>query len=292
MLQCIRNINNNYAGVLSLFASLIMVGITIVYVFHTRRQANYAKESVDLLTKELKTSKQPCIVPTIIGSKGSAFEASTYTRIQLGFNVDLKNVGDAPAINVYTLADIELQISLDAAGNKKRLTAALLPVFVQALSVGDHKSVSIHFETKEVNALVEELRIKHEMNLERLRTNPTRHHYVGALLNIRVLFKNMMGQWGESIITYEIPWLQYKNPPPITTGNVNEYTIPPREIQQGDEFRAIWRSNNLSPFSYRMVKNEYVKNELNPLIEESPLLAESIKMEFQDLAIKTKDKDQ
>jgi len=29
-----------------------------------------------------------------------------------------------------------------------------------------------------------------------------------------VFFKNIMGQWWESILSHEIAWLEYKNPPP------------------------------------------------------------------------------
>jgi hypothetical protein len=49
MLELIKIINTDYAGVLSLLSSLIMVVVTIIYVGHTKRQANYAKESAELV---------------------------------------------------------------------------------------------------------------------------------------------------------------------------------------------------------------------------------------------------
>lgn len=134
MLEFIKIINSDYAGVLSLLSSLIMVVVTIIYVGHTKRQANYAKESAELVAKQMKIDKQPCIVPYVTDSCGSAWDTTDYTRMQLGFTIKLRNVGDSPAINVYTLADIELQFSEDSAGNKKLLPASLLPGFTQALS--------------------------------------------------------------------------------------------------------------------------------------------------------------
>lgn len=54
MLEFIKIINSDYAGVLSLLSSLIMVVVTIIYVGHTKRQANYAKESAELVAKQMK----------------------------------------------------------------------------------------------------------------------------------------------------------------------------------------------------------------------------------------------
>lgn len=283
MLEFIRMINNDYAGVLSLLSSLIMVVVTIIYVGHTKRQVNYAKESVDLLAKQMKIEKQPCIVPRIIDSSGSAFGTTEDTRIQLGFEINLKNVGDAPAINIYTLADIELQFTNDDEGNKKHLSAALLPKFVQALSVGEETKVHVHFETAEVKTMVKELRKAMDKNWERLRTAQTCHHYTGAKLAVRVLFKNIMGQWGESAITYEIPWLELKDPPPQKTHNLNEDTIPPKRIREGDEFRAVLTSPHIAPFSFEMVAAKRVKAILEGYTDESLWLSDILEKDFSQV---------
>lgn len=283
MLEYIKIINHDYAGVLSLVSSLVMVIVTIIYVIHTKQQAIYAKESVNLVAKQIKTSKQPCIVPLVTNSTGYAFDATDFTRIQLGFSISLKNVGDAPAINIYSLADIELQCSLDAATNKKNLSAALLPHYVQAISVGEETIINIHFETDEVKSLVKELKNTMNMNWERLKTNPSHHHYTGALLIIRVFFKNTMGQWFESKISYEIPWLEYKKPPKRKTNNLNENTIPPKQIHQGDEFKAVLVSNHLAPFSSKMTTGENVVTILRQYIDDSPWLEDAVKLEFSSL---------
>ena len=277
MLEFIKSINSDYAGVLSLLSSLVMVIVTIIYVRHTKRQAYYAKESAELVAKQIKTDKQPCVVPLVIDSYGSAWDASDYTRIQLGFTIKLKNVGNSPAINVYTLADFELQFIKDSDGNKELLPAALLPGFIQALSAEEETEINIHFETAEIKELICELRKTAEKNWERLRTNPSHNYYNGANLKIRVFFKNPMGQWCESTISYEIPWLVFKNPPPQKTHNLNENTIPPKEIHEGDEFKAVLSSHHIAPFVFAMTTEERVTDLLQKYLDESPWLLTTLK---------------
>lgn len=276
MLDFIKMINSDYSGVLSLLSSLIMVVVTVIYVGHTKRQANYAKQSAELVAEQMKTDKQPCIVPSVTGSYGSAWNATDYLRIQLNFGINLKNVGDSPAVNIYTLADIELQFTDDPNGQKKLLHASLLPSFVQALPSGDDKEIHICFETTEVKKMIRELTKAMDLNWERLRTNPSHNHYIGAKLIIHVFFKNIMGQWWESVISYEIAWLAYKNPPPQKTHNLNENTIPPRQICEGDEFEAVLSSHQLAPFTYRMTTEETLNSILRNYTEESPWLEEII----------------
>ena len=274
MLEFIRMINNDFASVLSLLSSIIMVIVTIIYVGHTRRQANYAKESVELVAKQFKTEKQPCIVPALVDSYGCAFGTTNYSRIQLGFDINLKNSGDAPAINIYAIAEIELQFTNDSDGNKSLLSAALLPNYVQAISSGEEKRVNIHFETREVNLLIKDLTKAHELNIERIRTDPSQNHYYGARLIVHVYYKNIMGQWWESTISYEISWLRYKNPPRNKTHNLNEITIPPKQIHKGDEFKATYVSDGLAPFKCKMTNDEQVRTVLKKYLDESPWLVE------------------
>ena len=96
------------------------------------------------------------------------------------------------------------------------------------------------------------------------------------MLFIRVLFKNLMGQWNESNISYEIPWLTFKNPPPQKTRNLNENTIPPKHILAGDEYRAELCSSRLALFYYRMITDEHAKSILQQYIEDSPWLIDII----------------
>ena len=171
---------------------------------------------------------------------------------------------------------IELQFSEDSAGNKKLLPASSLPGFTQALSAEEETDINIHFETSEVKALICELRKASEKNWERLRTNPSHHYYTGAKLIVRVFFKNLMGQWCESTISYEIAWLAYKNPPQ-KTHSLNENTIPPKEIREGDEFKAVLSSHHIAPFVFAMTTDKHVIDVLQGYTDESPWLSAVLK---------------
>lgn len=169
-----------------------------------------------------------------------------------------------------------MQFSEDSAGNKKLIPASSLPGFTQALSAEEETDINIHFETSEVKALICELRKASEKNWERLRTNPSHHHYTGAKLIVRVFFKNLMGQWCESTISYEIAWLAYKNPPQ-KTHSLNENTIPPKEIREGDEFKAVLSSHHIAPFVFAMTTDKHVIDVLQGYTDESPWLSAVLK---------------
>jgi len=276
MFEILKSINENYAALLSLFASVIMIVVTIIYVRHTKRQADYAEKSVETLINQIKVEKQPCIVPVVTNSYGSAFLARDYVRKQLSFEINLHNCGDAAAVNVYTIASFELQINKDKAGNKPILFASLLPSNVHAIMREETKTVSIHFETYEIESLLEELEEAMSLNWERVKKDPTRHHYEGAKLVIITYYRNVMGQWYKSSIKQELPWLEYMNPPKKKTHNINETTIPPCKINEGDEFKAVLTTEKYSPFVFEMVSEEEAVKSIKKFEDESPWIKELI----------------
>lgn len=87
----------------------------------------------------------------------------------------------------------------------------------------------------------------------------------------------ILGQWYESTISYDIAWLEYENPPKQTTNNLNENTIPPKEIHDGDVFKAVLCSNHLAPFVLSMTTEEKVIDLLQKYTDESPWLTAVLK---------------
>jgi len=65
-------------------------------------------------------------------------------------------------------------------------------------------------------------------------------------------------------------------PPQQQTYNLNENTIPPKQIREGDEFRAVLSSHQLAPFTYRMTTEDKINSILQNYAEESPWLSEVI----------------
>lgn len=270
MLEFIKTINSDYAGVFSLISSLIMVVVTIIYVGHTKQQADSAKDSVKLITEQMKKEKQPCVIPYIMESYGTAFDANNYTRVQLTFDINLRNVGDAPAINVYTLAEFELQFQKDKAGNKKRLSAALLPRFVQSLSAGEEEKIHVWFETDEIRNLIIDLAKAEELNIERIKNNPHQNPFTGGTLVVRILFKNIMGQWCESTLSHDIAWLKFTKTSFKDRKKVGESIISINQVYVGDEMEAVLTARHLAPFDYRMIDDEYVKDVLSDYGNDNP----------------------
>lgn len=274
MLELLRTINNDYSALLTLVSSIIMIIVTIVYVNQTMKQAKYAKESAELVAKQIKIDKQPCVIPEIVDSHGSAFDAGDYTRIQLGFKVTLKNIGDSPALNLFTVGEIELQFTQDSSGNLKRLPASLQPIFVQALGSGEQKEIILTFETNEIKQMMKDLQIAMDKNWDRIKNDPTRSAYNGAKIIVHVFSKNIMGQWSESVLSHDIAWLNYSNPPKQRTHNINENTLPPRKIKKGDQFSATIVSPKYAPFSFQLQSEDYVKNMLQKNTDEKELLSQ------------------
>lgn len=276
MLEFIKIINSDYASVLSLISSLIMVVVTIIYVGHTKQQADSAKDSVKLITEQMKKEKQPCIIPYVLESYGTAFDAGDYTRVQLSFEINLKNVGDAPAINVYTLAELELQFQNDDTGGKKRLSAALLPRFVQSLSAGEEKQIDVWFETNEIEALIIDLAKAKELNIERIENNPCKTPFTGGKLVVRVLFKNIMGQWCESTLSHDIAWLEFTKTSFKDRRKVGENIDSINQVCVGDKMKAILTASHLAPFNYRMIDEEYVKDVLLDYEDDNPWIVKPL----------------
>lgn len=276
-MEFLQNINNNYAAVLSLITSVLMVIVTIVYVLYTKKQADYSKKSLETVITQIKVEKQPCIVPSIIDSYGSAFKASDHTRMQLAFTIRLDNCGDAPATNIFTFAFIELQNIRKEKDEKILLKGSLLPDTVHAIVKEDSITTSLHFETREIKLLLDDLSSSMDKNWERLKTNPYLCHIHGPNIIIKVFYRNIMGQWYTSSLTKEIAWLDYIEPKARKTHNLNENTIPPKTIKEGDEYKTVLVSDKLAPFSYHMTDEETVKKYIKLCEPDNPWVDEIIK---------------
>ena len=259
MTEFLQKINTDYSGVLTLFTSIIMVIVTIIYVIYTKKQADYAQKSVDAVMTQMKVEKQPCIVPSIIDSHGTAFRTTKYLRMQLRFIVKLDNCGDAPATNIFTFAFIDLQNMKDRNGDNILLIGSLLPDVVHAIMSGQTSTSSLLFETKEIDLLLKDLSATMNKNWERLSTNPSQEHIHGPNLIIKSFYRNIMGQWFTSTLRTEIAWLDYMDKTEKKSNNLNAYTIPPQKIKEGDKYKAVLTSNKYSPFSYHMTDEETVK---------------------------------
>ena len=63
-----------YSELLSFLTSFLMLVVTAIYVYFTRKQAKSAQDAFLATVMHFKESKQPCIVPSIKRVKGRVFK--------------------------------------------------------------------------------------------------------------------------------------------------------------------------------------------------------------------------
>lgn len=124
------------------------------------------------------------------------------------------------------------------------------------------------FETSEINMLVEDLRIEHEKNVQRLRVNPYQTPYRGTVLVIEIYYRNVLGQWFKNTLRQEIRWLNDKNAKPRKTNDINENTIPPCLLNENTEFELQLVSPKFSVFSTNLVEAKEIEHKLEQYKED------------------------
>lgn len=141
----------------------------------------------------MKMSKQPLFILKIEDTRvGSVFNENG--RRQLYIYYSLKNIGDAPAISVYCCCYFELQHTTTEQ-NMKKVPIDYYPEYFHAIEVDKEEYFSLQFKTEQINYLVNDLHKEYEMNMERVRTAPSKEPYEGPILVTEIFFSNTVGQW-------------------------------------------------------------------------------------------------
>ena len=250
---------NNWTDVSMVILTGITVIIAIFSLIYTGIQVRYTKQSVEQIYNQIKTEKQPCVVPRVVDSSGVAFDTGAYTRVQFWFDLEMENVGDAPALNVFVLSSIRLNLSSDSEFEKQYLLASLLPGYIQALKGDVKENISIHYETSEVEELLHELDMASKKNIERIEKNLSHCPYIGATLIIQVLYKNIMGQWCESVIQQDIADLYYKKSGNIITDKMRKNKVWCDGLHKDKKFYAILVRPQYVPFVHKLITEHQAK---------------------------------
>lgn len=260
ILQYIHYINSNLAGVLSVVVAIITALITLVYVVFTYKQMKATQNATETAIKQIQLNNQPCIIAEILQTYGS--KCFSETRRQLKIELELENVGDSPALSIYTFAYLELQHIKHVKNESNIVNMDFLPDFTKCIKVGEKSKASVRFETFEINMLVEDLRINYEKNIERLRSNPCQPSYRGTVLVVEVYYRNVLGQWFKNTVRQEISWLNNTHAEPRKTHNINENTIPPCPLEQNTEFELQLVSPKLSVFATDLINVTEIEGKL------------------------------
>lgn len=261
----IIEILNQYANLLSFFSSLLMLIVTAVYVYFTKRQATSASDSFFESITQFRESKQPCLIPTVKSVSGIAFDTSTDIRIQFTFNYELENIGDSPALSVNTIAKMHLKYSKES-----EVVAHLMPKYKHFVQVQSKEASSFHFETNEFRSILEDIQISSVKNRKRIEINPCQTPYSGPILQISVFYKNLMGQWYETLLEQElldIKRLVNEKGEIRKKGEVLEYTydqeIVDQNINDGDRFKGYMINPAYSNLTRRKITEHDVQTILN-----------------------------
>lgn len=271
----LKELNNNYANILSLFSSIVMILVTGIYVVFTYRQAKYAKQSLDAVQKQFRAERQPCVVPSISCATGTSWDTGEYIRRQLGVSIDLENAGDSPALTVFVIASLSINFPPENWDRTIPLYAAHGPDYLQVIPPNAKASARIIFENSELIPLYKSLETAMKLNLERIQVSPSKHAYRGAQVIIQTFYKNVLGQWYESKLTREISWFISKDKRPSHSNNLNEFTYPPLLPDTGEHVEAQFISPRMSPLSVNMVSEDYVLSVLSEFIEDNPWIPHS-----------------
>lgn len=266
--MCVLQYISENANLIQVICSLCMLLVTILYVVFTRQQLKYTEQAFLESIKQTKEDRQPYIIPSIEKVSGVAFDTSDHIRVQLNFHCKMKNVGDSSAVSIYTLLYAKMQHQQE----KKIVYAHLIPKYNYSIGVEKEAEENIHFETSQFRDIVEDLEISHAKNMKRIETNPYHDAYKGPEITLRVLYKNMMGQWFESELEQELLEITYKS----KDENKRREMVVNKDVADGDMYEGCMINPCYSHLKRRMVSDDYVKDVLKDYSENARTICPDI----------------
>lgn len=242
-------------ALLTFLTSLLMLFTTIIYVYFTAKQASISVNALQESVKQFKEAKQPCIIPYIKKVKGYAFDTSKYLRIQLGFDFQLTNVGDSPAISIYCIALMRMRYS----SKEKEVCAHLMPNYIHSLSIQETKDDHLHFETAEFRDIMEDLEISHVKNMKRIETDPKNSPFRGPSFQLIILYKNLSGQWYQTSLVQDLLEIKRKVEKE-TDSEENSHEVDTEDISNRDIADGDTLVGHMINPAYSHLKQEKISN--------------------------------
>ena len=254
----------DHVALLSLVSSFCMLIVTSIYACITWWQTKYTKKTLIESIRQYREERQPYIVPTIENVQGTAFDTSKYTRVQLSFKYKLENVGDSAAVTIYTFLYAKMEYEMD----HKLVYAHLLPHYEHSLKCGQIKRNRLHFETDAFRDIIEDLEISYTKNMKRIEIDASKSAFRGPTIILQTLYKNMVGQWFESVLEQEL--LDIEKPSKEqqkeieVDGEIYKIRNPGKRvtnnnIKVGDIYEGGMINPSYSKLTRKMVDYDYVK---------------------------------
>lgn len=193
-MDAISIISNN-SSIISLFSTIILVIITGVYVYLTKKILDSSKQQINFMYNPLIGVELKHI---IVGQ-----EYSEYHRRNLEIDYSMVNIGNAAAIGV--MVDSEIELRYNNIKGHTIIPARFEPEFISFIRPDQEikeNPYSMSFGNTFIEALFNDFKIEHDLNMERIIKNPTRESYDGPTLRIFVYYKNNLDQYYKSM--YEV----------------------------------------------------------------------------------------
>lgn len=181
----------NNTNLFLLVSNIILVFVTGVYVYLT-------KKILDSTKKEIELSYSPVIGIEIQDMKIGPMWGEN--RRELSVNLNLVNLGNAPAIRVWVDSEIILKFT-DIRG-EKIIPARFEPVQIPFIRQGDainNRNISQFFGNTCVSKLIFDFLQEDLKNRERLQNNPSQEPIHSSRLKVFVYYKNHLDQFFMSI---------------------------------------------------------------------------------------------
>jgi len=271
---------NNYSGVLSFIATVILVGVTFFYAVFTRSQAKasvksleLAKEQTKLLSKQIQLDKLPCIVAHPSSYYHHEHEYGDYLKKggwKFGIDVSLRNDGNSPATSIITVGYIELQhtnlddnlLKMSGGGGMVTFLSQSTPQSPQQIHY-DCGSVSLYFGEKTLSLLISDMTECKRQHPEYSSDHPMSSFY-GPVFVMKVVYKNLLGVWFmgtgkmriKSLESGELSsqgWTRCETIPPDT----------PSSIKNDSIYKVNFSPDESAEIAYRQVSEDDVKKMLS-----------------------------
>ena len=244
-MEIIYYINSNLSGVLSVLVSAITALITLIYVVFTYKQLKATQNSVKLASEQMRLNNQPCISAKIGTTYGSpCFPESD--RRQLHIDIKLENIGDSPALEIYTFSYLELTSTVNKYDGSNIVNMYYYPDYIKYIKPNSKQFASVRYEEEEINMILDDLWYNMLKNHHRIHTDPSKPPFNGPLLIIEVFYKNLLGQWFKSTLKQPILCLVDESISKEEPPHISGAEIPPSPLTKNTEFSLLLKSPRLS----------------------------------------------
>jgi hypothetical protein len=183
---------HTYSEIISLASSVLLLVVTGIYVYLTRRI---------LLSSQLvaKLSLNP-VIGIEVGEIKIGEVYGEARRRNMHVDLKLTNVGNAPAVEA--LVDAEIILAYSSINGERTIPSRFEPQMIPFISPGQTvEDSSPSFGNTLIAHLFDDYREKDRLNIHRIETNPTQEPFSASKLRVIVSYRNSIGQHFES--TYE-----------------------------------------------------------------------------------------